>query len=108
MIFVNNPTDWNSLNASVYGKGVIISPVYYMASKPIGFPDGAYDYGTLITFDVSNASPDFTCLQMYIPDVGASMSEERKGIYLRHFLPGEKPGTRWGVIRLTTYINALN
>ena len=79
--FAPIPPNWNEVNAKNYGKGIILSPIWFNSSSPqkyIGAPLGAYTYGILVTFDMESYNPTFASLQIYLPD-----KADVNGIYVR-------------------------
>lgn len=79
-----NPTNWDTLGLN--SQGIIISAIGF--EKPnviIGFPDGAYAYGCLLTFNSLNSNTDeFRNVQVYIPH-NSSTSGNINPIYVRTF-----------------------
>lgn len=84
--FIDNPPDWNELGLN--SKGIIISAIgYYQGENIIGFPDGAYKYGCLLTINTYNAnSPErpYRNAQIYIPHNGSTVGNILP-IYVRTF-----------------------
>lgn len=89
---MDNPTNWNSMCIN-RDPGIILSKIVLTTEQSkeiIGFPEGAYSYGCLVTFITEKSSTErefYKDAQIYIPH-WTPTNEPAKPIYVRTFRDG--------------------